>query len=207
MYLAEVGVRCYVDGPLSHRVSAIYQDHTWSELDRKPRAFGNFICKVEGPHHRQELIHSAFPNVVITSSGTGESFAYDYLEYGLGRPGHFFAATSHIFPDTPIDRIQKAVVSGKEVFLRSEFKGEVREKRTPVVAEIDHFGISRHGTLGDFLLILQELVDLRGGQKLDRVVLYHGISETIEKAKNLIGNFVKKDGVAIGYAGTTIELD
>ncbi|HVZ11301.1 MAG TPA: MBL fold metallo-hydrolase [Candidatus Paceibacterota bacterium] len=207
-YLSEAGLPCYLDGPMAHRFFDLYCNFSWSDHDRAPAPLGAdpLIRPVDGYRHRQALLESAEPMIVYTTSMTGEGIAFQYLKEVLARENWIVASSSYNFPDTPIWKLHQLVrkypeYSGNEgkrtIELSSEWEGTTTRVVVPVRAAVEHLGITRHSTIVDCCTTLAELIEKRGGEKLDRILIGHTAPENIPALGPMLAPYVKSEEHAL----------
>lgn len=210
VWLAKAGIPIFLDGVIRH-LYRIFQETRWSERDgRLPKIGGrNGIRVVESAEHREELINSSIPLVIITTGGMGDfGPIVRYMEEGLPRTDWMFDFTSWLAPGTKGDKLmqlaKKRAENSKEMTLTLVDKnGE--KKKIPFRASVDRFSLSAHGDLDDFVLLAEDIVSCRGGRPLDRIILTHGTPETKAQAAIRLKHLARE--IIHGERNTVISLE
>ena len=95
------------------------------------------------------------------------------------------------------------IKDSKPIFEGQNFKTD-KEIIVPVVADVKRIGLSSHGTFGDSLYFMNDLVAARG-KILDRILVSHGTYEAISRGAIASAKFARN--VIPALRGTTLEID
>lgn len=198
--LAAAGISVWVDSSMAWKILNIYHKIQWSDKDVpvSEARFENGINKVKGRKHRQELMEDGQPKVILATGGMGDfGPILNWYEYGLPLDNFVFCTTSWLAPGSNGLRLVES--AGKEM-VKLKFKDGFREIQRR--AEVKQFSLSSHGTLGDFIIFLMELVAARDGKKLKRIFLTHGTAEAMKKVEDALKQFAEEviPGYLIGEA-------
>lgn len=216
--LAAMGIPCCIDSAMAWKVLNLYHLKRWSDRDVVIPAPGESsgIFKVEGCQHRQELMEDGNPKVILATAGMGDwGRILDWYEYGLPRENFSFFATSWLAPGSNAKVLVDLAARYKEWkgnennrIARLKFQNkdskEIEWKNIPVRAHVQRFGLSSHGTFGDFIHFLTQLIDVRKGRLLERIFLTHGTEEGMKKVQKQLKMFAKE--VIPGHEIKTVEL-
>jgi len=217
MDMAKAEIPCWIDGSI-RSFYQIMRQNRWSDLDEPLPPLGDEsgIREVQNHSHRRELMEDGLPKVIITTSMMGNfGPIVEYFEYGLPRQNFVFVPTSWLAPGTNALKLLKLIEKypswkgnedNRKIVLRTRDENKNDTKIVvPVVAEVKRFGMSSHGTFGDSLYFMKDLIDARGGKVLDRILVSHGTYEAISRGAMAFSEFAKN--VVPAVRGTILEVD
>lgn len=197
-----MGVPVYLDGGLSKSSWRVAHEVQVTDRDVAIPGFGDEsgVYPVENREHREELINSKEPNIIVTTPGMGDGgLAATYLMEGLPRRDHFIASTSYLSPHSTMYELQEMAAhnfgQGREITITEREQEDGEEKHTKHVvqvnAEIGRFSVPGHHGPADELSMLRDLVEARGGEKLLAYVVGHGSLESRRVGQRLVRDFVQ----------------
>ncbi len=204
VWLAEAGIRLYIDG-VGRYVYRIFQKNRWSERDNRLPKLGESsgIIPVENAEHRDYLINSSESCVVATTGGMGDFGPISsYIQVGICREDFDFNFTSWLAPGS---NGQKLVEASKKMEKEVKLKmGDEPRRRFPLRASVGHFGFSSHSPMERNIDFWKDVVNCRQGKPLDRIVHAHGIPENKALAASLSMPFSEQ--IVYGERNTVIAL-
>ena len=193
--LSSLGIPCWIDSALAWKLLDVYHNKVWSDKDAILPAPGNGtgINRVMNRNHRYELMKDNEPKIIIATGGMGDfGPILDWYEHGLSNDNFLFVATSWLAPGSNGARLVELgsrypnfSPDGEVAKLRFQKnrKSPTEWREFPVRAQVRRFGLSSHGTFGDFVNFLVQLIDVRGGRPLERIFLLHGTPGAKRRAK------------------------
>lgn len=208
-WCADAGIRCYIDGVGRH-IHRIFQENRWSERDNLLPKLGenSGIVPVESAKHREHLIRSSEPCVVITTGGMGDfGPIVAYKKAGISSQKYDFHFTSWLAPGSDGEKLVKASEKTRIVGKRRNVRlrvGENAFEHFSVVAQVYHTTFSGHSPMEHNVDFLQDIVNCRHGKELDRVILTHGAQENKATAAKMFLPFSRQ--IMYGERNTVITL-
>lgn len=202
---AKAGIPVMLDG-VTRNIYQIFQETRWNERDNLLPKLGenSGITVVKNEEHREELLESPGPWVVITTGGMGDfGPIVRYMEAGLPDENFRFYFTSWLAPGTNGSKLVAQAKGGKGKTIRLNMKDESKIV-VPVRAGIDQFGLTAHGTLDELIVFIQDIINCRGGKILNRIVLTHGTPKSKTEGACKLAPFAKE--IIWGERNTVIPL-
>ena len=208
--LIAAGIPCWVDSITAWKSIGIYHQMRWSDRDNVIPEPGEMvgIRKVDGRDHRNQLMEDGEPKVILATGGMGDfGPILDYYDYGLARENFVFIATSWLAPGSNGLKLVELVTKypewkGNENNRKVRLRFDKERKVLSVRADVQRFGLSSHGTFGDFIHYLTQLIDARDGKLLERIFLTHGTIDAMMRARKELEQFAKEviPGSLVGEA-------
>lgn len=208
-WFSKAGIPVYIDG-IARNIYLILQETRWNDRDGLLPKIGekSGIRVVKSAEHREELIESSEPCVILTTGGMGDfGPIVRYMKAGLPSTDYVFIFTSWLAPGSNgrklVQKAKEREAKGTKKSITLRDKDE-KETIVSVRAEIDHFSLSAHGTLDEFAGFIEDIVRCRDGRILERIVLTHGTSESKSRAAICLRPFAKE--IVWGERNTVISL-
>lgn len=216
--LALAGIPCWIDSSMAFKVMETFSAKRWSDRDNIVPAPGNGsgINKIKGLNHRLQLMEDGQPKVILATGGMGDfGPILDWYKWGLPKANVAFFPTSYLAPGSNgarlVDLMDEWIgkqVSEENRIARLRFQKKrgdpVERVNIPVRAQVQRFGLSSHGTFGEFIHFLTQLKEIRGGKPLERIFLTHGTEEAMNRVRSELKIFAKE--VIPGHLIKTAEI-
>lgn len=195
--LARKGFTVYIDGVI-RRVLALYESMAGIHVDHDK------IRWVHDADHREKLIETDEPIVVITTAGMADAGPIiGYLIRSLPEKKDAVFFTSWVAPDSNAMKImQRSTREGSRIQLETE---EWERITVPIVAEIDRFHLTAHADTYDLFAYFDDIARAHRGRKLQSIALTHGTSESQRAATRLFARLA--DDIIIGEPGLSVSLN
>lgn len=193
------GFTVYIDGVI-RRVLELYERTLNFNVDR------SLIRFVENSSHRDDLIESDNPIIVITTAGMADAGPIiPYMIRSLPRKKDAVFFTSWVAPDSKAARIleRSAPAQGVGTILLPEEEHSEKTVSVPIRARIDRFWLSSHLDGKEMREYCQDIVK-KNGKKLKRICVTHGTPEAKRALALAVADLA--DDTIIIEPGTTIKI-
>lgn len=203
-----IDIPLYLDGGARDMID-VFKNYPWSENDITDFPMDG-ITMVKSCRHRQAIIESKEPCIVIAPSGmVVGGVVSQYLERSLPNKKDTVILISFQAAGTTGRKISEKKENMKygekvELVLNSLENKEPSTKEVSVNCKVEHISLSAHADLHEMEEYLADLIEIRGGEPVEALVLTHGTPKSKRVAAPRLAKFAKQ--IVFGEQNTILKL-